>query len=254
MYNFFANVGNIKFEMFGPVHISLIALLLIGIFLIYCYREKLRSLKYKENIRYILGTILLLNMIVYYVGMFATNTFNIYEDLPLHLCFVTNFFMIYILFKGDRKLYKIIYFFTFIGPLPAVVWTDLKYAFDTCEFWQFIICHHFMILTSIYLLVVLRYKVEAKKMIPAFLIGITYVSIITYGNSIFHTNYIMSTSLPDTILKIYPFLRYIPPLIPLYFVGVLAFLASYLPAYFINKLDEKKEINENILDVNHKVA
>lgn len=248
MYNFFAGIGNTNFKMFNSLHISLILGLLIGVILIFVYRKSLKEFKYKENIRYIMGTVLLLNMVIYYVGMFVTNTFNIYEDLPLHLCFVTNFFMIYILFKGDRKLYKTIYFFTFIGPLPAIVWSDLRFTYDIYEFWQFIICHHVMLLTSIYLLVVLDYKVESKDMLPAFVIGIIYVTIVTIGNNIFGTNYIMATSLPVNILELYPFLEYVPPLIPLYCVGILAFMISYLPAYYINSKNEsKKELEEGYI-------
>ena len=99
-----------------------------------------------------------------------------------------------------------------------------------------------MLLTSIYLLVVLRYKVEAKNMIKAFIIGMSYIIVINIGNKIFGTNYIMMTSLPDNVLGLYPFLVHITPIIPLIFVGVLAFLFSYFPAYYISKLDNRDNI------------
>ncbi len=252
MYNFFAGVGNTTFNMFNSLHIFLITSLLFIVFLMFVYREKLKQFKYKENIRYIMATILLFNMIIYYVGMIITKTFNIMEDLPLHMCFVTNFFMIYILYKNDKKLYKYVYFFTFIGPMPAIIWSDLKFTYDTYEFWQFIICHHLMLLTSLYLLFVLDYKVEAKYMPKAFLIGISYVFIINIGNNIFGTNYIMLTSLPENTLKLYPFLKYLPPIIPLLFVGILAFIISYLPAHIINKLDKRELVQNKYIE--NKVA
>lgn len=235
MYNFFAGIGNTSFKMFNELHLSLILSLVIIILLLFIFRENIRKWKYKEWVRYIMGIVLLLNMLIYYIGMFVTNTFNIMEDLPLHLCFVTNFFMIYVLLKGEKKLYKIVYFFTFIGPLPAIIWSDLRYTYDVYEFWQFIICHHLMLITSVYLLVILNYKVEAKCMPKAFVIGMAYVTLISIGNYIFGTNYIMATSLPENVIKLYPFLKNIPPLIPLYSVGILAFLISYVPAYIINK-------------------
>lgn len=248
MYNFFAGIGNTSFYMFNGLHIFLIVSLIVLAFLLFIYREKLKKFKYKENVRHVMASVLLFNMVIYYIGLFATNTFSVMDDLPLHLCFVTNFFMIYVLYKGDRKLYKIVYFFTFIGPLPAIIWSDLTYTYDVCEFWQFIICHHVMLLTSLYLLFVLDYKVEAKYMINAFLIGIVYITVINIGNSIFGTNYIMLTSLPENTLKLYPFLRNIPSIFPLLTVGILAFLISYLPAYIVMKIDDKKCVQQEVLE------
>lgn len=247
MYNFFAGIGKTNFHMFNKLHITMIIILILLSVILFFIRNKLKCFRYKEVVRYIMGTILSLNMIIYYIGMVATNTFNIMEDLPLHLCFMTNFFMIYILFSGNKKLYKIIYFFTFIGPLPAIIWSDLRHTYDVYEFWQFIICHHLMLLTSLYLLFVLDYKVEFKDMFPAFLVGVIYVVIVNIGNNMFGTNYIMMTSLPENTLKLYPFLRNIPAIIPLFLVGMLAFLISYIPAYVINKrkLNETESKREN---------
>ncbi len=241
MYNFFANIGSTSFNMFGPFHIMLISITVICAILIYFFKDRLKKFKYKEELKYVFATILLLNMVVYYLGLICTNTFNIKEDLPFHLCFITNFFMIYIMYTSNKKLYRIIYFFTFIGPLPAIIWSDLKATYDTCEFWQFILSHHFMILTSIYLLFVLEYKVKAKDMIPSFIIGVIYIGIMTISNNIFGTNYVMLTSLPDNIQKMYPLITKIAPIIPLFTVGVVAFLLSYIPAYIANR--EQKIIN-----------
>ena len=243
MYNFFAGIGNTSFYMFNNFHIFLILSLIVLAILLFINRNNLKQFKYKEQVRYVMATILLLNMIIYYIGLFATKTFDIMEDLPLHLCFVTNFFMIYVLYRGDRKLYKIVYFFTFIGPLPAIIWSDLTYTYDVFEFWQFIICHHVMLLTSLYLLFVLDYTVEAKYMIRAFTIGILYICVINVLNIIFGTNYIMLTSLPENTLNLYPFLRNIPAIFPLLVVGILAFLFSYLPAFFVMKLNSKEQKN-----------
>lgn len=252
MYNFFAGIGKTSFYMFNELHIFLIVSLLILAVIMFMARFKLREFKYKENIRYIMATVLLLNMVVYYLGLFITKTFSPIDELPLHLCYVTNFFMIYVLFKGDKKLYKIVYFFTFIGPLPAIIWSDLTYTYDVYEFWQFIICHHVMLLTSLYLLFVLNYRVESKYMLRAFLIGISYIAVVNIGNNIFGTNYVMLTSLPENTLKLYPFLRNIPSIFPLLTVGILAFLFAYVPAYIVKKIDDKRNIEQE--EITQKIA
>ena len=113
MNNFFAGVGKIPFKMFGPIHIALIVILLILIVLIYIYRNRLKKFKHNKVLRYILAAILLLNMIIYYLGMYFTKTLSVVNNSPLHLCFLANFALIYILLSGDKKLYKIIYYIIF---------------------------------------------------------------------------------------------------------------------------------------------
>ncbi len=230
MKNFFAGVPN-RLELFGGIHITLtVIFVLLGIALYFC-ADKLKKFGHFAAIRRICAGILAANMLLHYASRIILGIWRFEEDLPLHICFVVNFFMIYILLSDNfGELYRVIYFFTFIGPLPAIIWPDLNFSYDSYTFWQFVISHHVMLLCSLYCLFVLEYKTKIKYVIPAFLIGNTYVGAVWVFNKSFGTNYVMMTELPTQLYEVYPFLNTLPPLVWLELVGIAVLFASYIPA------------------------
>lgn len=241
MKDFFTEVGGTPFVLFGPIHIFLAFITIILTVFIYVYKDKLRTFKWKENIRYILAAILFINMSVYYISKIALHTYDWKLDLPLHFCFITGYIFMYILITGNKKLYSIVYFFTFVGPIPAIIWPDLKFDYDRLIFWQFVISHHFMLLSSLYVLIVLEYKICKKDILRAYIVGNVIVVIMALFNGIFNTNYIMMGQLPDQIYRLYPFVKYMPPIFWLELVALAAIAIAYIPAYLLNKLELKKE-------------
>jgi|GEM_PF-979837 len=251
MKDFFTKIGGTPFILFGPVHIFITIITIIGILLIFMYRDKLKSLKCKQNIRYILAAVLFINMTIYYISLVVLKVYDWRIDLPLHFCFITGYLFIYVLITGNKKLYSVIYFFTFVGPIPAMVWPDLQFSYDRFIFWQFIISHHFMLLSSIFVLTILEYKISKKDIVKAYIIGNGIVVVMSIFNSIFKTNYIMMGELPAHIYKIYPFVKYMPPIFWLEAVALCAMTIAYIPAYLINRADNiKQKESENLLEDN----
>lgn len=235
---FFTEVGT-KFNMFGKLHITISIVTVLLALCIFIFRDKLKTFKYKDKMRYVIAAILFLNMTVYYVTLAILDDYTLKTDLPLHFCFITGYLFMYILITNNRKLYKVVYFFTFIGPLPAMVWPDLPASYDRFIFYQFIISHHFMLLSSLYTLCVLEYKIERKDIIRAFLFGNVLANIMFVFNSIFQTNYFMMFVLPDIIYEIYPFTKSMPPIFWLELVAIFALLTAYIPVCILNKQDKK---------------
>jgi len=249
MRDFFTNIGGTPFILFGPIHIFITIITIIGALLIFIHRDKLKSIKCKENIRYILAAVLFINMTVYYISLVILKNYDWRIDLPLHFCFITGFLFIYTLITGNKKLYSVIYFFTFVGPIPAMIWPDLKFDYDRFIFWQFIISHHFMLLSSIFVLAVLEYKICKKDILKAYVIGNVIVIVMSIFNGIFKTNYIMMGELPAHIYRIYPFVKYMPPIFWLEAVALCAMTIAYIPAYLINRHENLKEV-EVLIDDN----
>lgn len=215
-------------KLFSPLHIGISAVFIILLALIVVFRKKLRNLGHFTVIRRTAATILFANMFVHYAMRIILGIWSIEEDLPLHICFVTNFFMMYILFTDNKHgLYRVIYFFTLIGPLPAIVWPDLHRGPSGWVFYQFIISHHFLVLVSAYCLFVLGYEVNVKSAIAAFFIGNGYVGLMAILNRILGTNYVMLDGLPNQLYEVYPFLNAMPAFFWLELVGVVVFLSAY---------------------------
>lgn len=241
MSEFFTEVNGIPFQIFGPLHMLLSFLTISISVLLFIHRDKLRRFKYKENVRYILAAVLFINMAVYYVSKIILGIYDWKIDLPLHFCFITGYIFMYILITGNKNLYRVIYFFTFAGPIPAMIWPDLAFSYDRYIFWQFVISHHFMLLSSVYVLIVLEYKVFKKDILKAFVVGNIIVGFMAVFNNIFNTNYIMIKELPAQIYKMYPFVKYLSPIFWLELVAIFAIVIAYIPAYLMNRLDNNEE-------------
>lgn len=232
--------GSLHFSLFGFWHIFITLLLILGIVFIYRYREKIKKWKYHDKaVRYAVAMIMFLNMTIYYGSKVLDGTWRFEVHLPLHFCFISGYLFMLTLITNNKKLFKYTYFFSFAGPLPAILLPDIICGPDRFIFWQFVISHHFFLLASIYVLFVLDWKIEKKDIIKA-MIGANLIFFAVFiFNQIFDTNYIMTSKLPDHILKLFPFLTtFNYPILWLELAGLATFLVAYIPVKIINKQKE----------------
>lgn len=241
MAEFFIGTNN-RLELFGPLHIAISSVFVLLYIAVFVFRKQLRRFGHFKAMRYAAATLLLANMLIHYISRLAYGIWSFETDLPLHLCFVANFFMIFILYSNNKGgLYRVIYFFTFIGPLPAMIWPDLNSSYDSYIFYQFIISHHIMLLISIYSLCVLQYETKVRYSLHTLLFGNIGIGAVMLFNMHFGTNYIMMAELPAQLYEIYPFLDILPPLVWLELVGIAAIYASCIPMVIVHRLDKKQE-------------
>lgn len=216
-------------ELFGGLHLAISAFFLILYAAVIFFRFGLRRLGHFAAVRRVMAAILFANMLIHYSGRIAIGEWRLSEDLPLHVCFVANFLMMYILITDNkRSLFAVVYYFTLIGPLPAAVFPDLSRTFGGYLFWQFIISHHVMLLFSLYCAFVLEYETTPRHAVYAFLFGNAYVALISVFNRIFGTNYIMLGELPAQLYRVFPFLNALPAFVWLELAGSFSLIAAYM--------------------------
>lgn len=214
--------------LFGTFHITISVIFLLLYAAVITFRGKLRDLGHFKTIRRIMAGILFANMLIHYSGRIIIGEWHFSEDLPLHICFVANFFMMCILFTDNKhSLFSVIYYFTMIGPLPAIIFPDLSRSQSGYLFWQFIISHHVMLLFSLYCALVLGYETSFKDACRSFLYGNAYVAAMAVFNQIFSTNYIMLGELPEQLYRTFPIWYSLPAFVWLELAGVLAIAAAY---------------------------
>lgn len=231
--------GDPGLQLFGGLHIGLSVFFAAVYVLIAVFRKKLRRFGHYKAVRRTMSTILFLNMVIHYTTRIAVGEWRLEEDLPFHLCFVTNFFMMYILFTDNKhKLYRVIYYFTLIGPLPVIIWPELLRTWSGYLFYQFIISHHIMLMCSVYCLFVLGYKTSVKSAGAALIAGNVYVGLIAVFNRFFGTDYVMMDTLPDQLYVIYPFLSAMPGICWLELIGIIILFVAYVPAAAVKKADK----------------
>lgn len=227
----------IPFQMFGMIHLFLIIVTMICFFSIYKNRNKILNLSDRIKQRFKLFTIvlMLLNMIIYYNGYAYYGVYNWKVHLPLHLCFISGFLYMFTLLTKNGKLYHLVYFLGYIGPVPAILLTDLK-SVDAYVFFQFIISHHFFLLSNLFMYYAYHIRIEKKDMWRAFMIVHIIFFIMMGFNAIFDTNYLMMNGLPDAVVREFPFLKNIhSPIWVLEITGTVMLLLSYLPVYYRNQ-------------------
>ena len=227
----------IPFACFTFPHLICLAILFIGITLTYLNQDKLPKTdnKTKNKVRIIMATVLLINRFIYMGSYIYYGVYDWKVHLPIHFCFITGYLFIAYLFTKKEWLYKLAYFFIFAGPLTATFWPDLKSSFDYYVFYEFFISHHMLFIFMFIIFYMDNIKMNIKDMWKA-IIGANLIFLFAIiFNSIFGTNYIMSNKLPDHILGMYPFLKYLNPIFVLELAGSFFCSLGYFPIYLKNK-------------------
>lgn len=242
MEAFFGRVpGFSNFTLFGSLHLLTILILVGGIYMVYRKQDSIRQWKYHDRfMRYAFASLMFINMTVYYGSEIIKGTWDIRTDLPLHFCFISGYLFMFTLVTNNQKLFRYVYFFSYAGPLPAILLPDLICGIDRFIFWQFFISHHVFLFASMYCLYVLKWQIQAKDALGALVLAnIIFLSVFGF-NTIFGTNYIMTESLPDHILRLMPFLRHInQPFLLLEGCGILAWAIAYLPVWQLHRTYEE---------------
>lgn len=229
MNTFFSDTdGLIGFSLFGWLHLLTIAVLILAVYLLYRFRFRLMKWRFREQMRYLFAGIMFLNMTVYYGLKLYNGIWDFHVHLPLHFCFISGYLFMYALVTNRKEMFHWLYFFAFAGPLPAILLPDLTCGFDRFLYWQYFISHHFFLIVVFYCLFVLQWRVERKDIVPA-IIKANFVFLLVFlFNQLFHTNYIMTSTLPSHILRLMPFLSHFQsPILLLELAGVASALFAY---------------------------
>lgn len=213
---FFVNENpKFLFKPFGLIHNIFTITTIVFLIIIYFNRNRISKMdKTIANKFLIISSIILfLNMLIYTFGNLYYGSFNYKENLPFHLCFIANYmYMFAIIFKKPNLL-RYTFFLGIIGPTAAILWPDLISTIDNYNFWQLVISHHFFINLSLFTYYKERQILTKKDMVKALILIYILIAIMLPFNLIFKTNYIFSTQIPDNVLKLYPFLKPVPPIL-----------------------------------------
>lgn len=227
-----------EFTLFGTVHNILTISVILGLLFIYHYRHQIKSLsdRTKSIIKYGLIFILYLNMLIYYNGFSYYGIYSWKTHLPIHFCYISSFSFMIALLLNKKKWLNVIYFFTFIGPLPAILWPKMVSSFDSFIFYQWIISHHIFLLGSFFIYYMYDLNIVKRDFFKVIVLANGVFLFATIFNYFFDTNYIFSNEIPSHIFKLYPFLKsFNYPLVLLEITGIVMASIAYIPVFLKNK-------------------
>lgn len=232
-----------SFNLFGLIHFMAVSLTVVIAMLMHIYRKKLTSLpkNAKRKIALTLITIMFLNMTIYYVSLIYYGVYDLRVHLPLHFCFISGYLFMYAIAFNKVDLYKKIYFWAFIGPIPAILLPDLQSSFDSFLFYQQIISHHFFLLSSLFIFYAYDINITVKDIKDSITMALILFGFMYIFNTVFKTNYIMQNKLPTHVLKTFPFIGNLSyPVLALLPTGFTMVTIAYLPIYLKNIKEVKK--------------
>ena len=157
------------FILFGTTHIiTIIVIAFISVMLPRIYRTKTES--QKSLMTKVIAFIIFCHVIIspYKDLYILANPYNWREVLPLHMCDLSEIFLICFLLGGPSILYKCAFFWGLGGATMAIITPDI--AFLDLDYAFFMIGHGMIILGIIYATIVLNNRPYARDIITVSLI------------------------------------------------------------------------------------
>lgn len=232
------------FTYWSIAHFLPIIILIGAMIALYRLRHRIREWKHEENLRFILGFIMLITEMSYYwrliyVGSGRADLGTLMTKIPIQVCQWTCIFAAFMIMKKSRIFYEICYFVCLtlgLMPLitPAVIITTGPGYYRYYQFW---LEHLLPIFAVFYMTFVHGFRVTVKKIWqPIIFLDILAVFSV-YGNSTVdgaNFMYLATKTEGDSLANLFPenvFLR-----LAVYgIIMIIMFAIAYLPTYIAQK-------------------
>ncbi len=232
---------NNNFVKYSAEHIfAVIIFLTIGVFFIFIGKKRLKSIDAKYNfITWILVFVFLTQVGKIFVKKY-TGTFDLTQDLPLHLCNMSPLFLLLAYYFRSRLAWSVFFLWIMSGTFQSLFTPTLHDSFPQYEWWRYWIIHAWLVTGAFYGIVVFNYRIRFKDIF----IGLFWLNVLSFTimfiNMKIGANYMFMLGKPDTktlysILSEWPY--YIIELEPM---ALFLFGIIYLPFYIVKKISSKR--------------
>lgn len=141
------------------------------------------------------GPIMILGWLLFRIYQ---GSFDITEDLPIHLCNFVSMILPFYFLKPSRIFFGILYFWVMVGTFQALITPGLEHAFPHFWYFRYWVIHCGLIILILYTIIVLGQRPDWHDLKRAFLFTNLYV-VFTLGiNLMTGANYFYTIQKPDT--------------------------------------------------------
>tara|TARA_Y100000739_G_scaffold221487_1_gene222019 strand:+ start:3148 stop:3849 length:702 start_codon:yes stop_codon:yes gene_type:complete len=158
------------FQLFGTVHLITIAIIIIvSIFLPKFYKNK--SEQQKSLMKKVMACIIAAHVIIspYKDLYLLTNPYDWRETVPLHMCDLSEIFLVWFFLGGPRILYLCAFFWGLAGATMAILTPDIPY--HDLDYIFFMVGHGMIVVGIMFATVSLGNRPYAKDILKV--VGIT---------------------------------------------------------------------------------
>ena len=189
---------NDDFVLFGQQHIFMIVLTIaLSILLPFGAR---RWLPPEGQVRLSRGMALVLAFwVIFWIGVrLSLGDFDRRTDVPLDICNMMALLSPALMWRPQRRIHEVLYFWVLAGTLQAVLTPHLFDAFPTFTFFKYWFVHGGLIVYTIYNTIVFRLFPRKEGIWRAFGYLQIYVGIVFVLNSLLDANYVYIMGKPPT--------------------------------------------------------
>lgn len=188
------------FHLFSAQHLAALAIIGLLAACLFVFRMRIRhSVQWRVGLRYLLAALLILSEISYQVWLVYFDKWSLKSSLPLELSDLTVFLAALMLVVGNRPLFSFLYFAGLGSSLQALITPDLGgYTFPHFRSIEFFTAHGGMILASLFMIAVERYRPSFRSLWLTFLIVNVYGAGIFFFNRLSGANYLYLMGRPKT--------------------------------------------------------
>ena len=248
LFYFFGQGTEPEFSLFTLPHVIPIVLLIAAIYLIYRFRDNLRTSAHETNFRYVLGFMLIICDMSYYWRLAACPWLSNgpSEHLPIGVCAWAVIFCSFMLVGKSQKLFDIAYFWLLSGSLFALLTpTVLTFCGPTrFRYYQFWLEHTLGYIAIFYMIFIHGMRPTVRSMIRSYCTLLGLAAFAAWVNSMIPGSNYLYMARPESAPSV---LDILPPNYALRVTIIIAvitvmFVLAYLPWYMKDKSSAKIEI------------
>ena len=230
-----------NFKLGDLQHLSVILLTFIisFLFIIPPYFAKKKSTK--KVFTSLLLILLILTLLSTYIHRIVIYGFNFRYDLPLNICDMTIFLVIFTLLTKNKYSFELTYFWALGGSTQALLTPDLFSSFPELEFILFFSNHSLVIVSALFMVFIFKLRPTFKSVFRVILFTEIYLIIVAFINIILKANYcyLCSKPLNSSILDHFgPWPIYV---IFMHIFGLFLMIICYLPFLIRDLFVKRKE-------------
>jgi hypothetical integral membrane protein (TIGR02206 family) len=188
----------------------------------------------RRNYDLFIAFILLMNNITEHWYNYSIGYWNLQQNLPVHLCSVTNILCIVLLINYKQWIAELVYYWGLAGGIQSLLTPEFTIGMGGYNFYSYFINHGGLILVVAYMIVHFEFVPRPKSWLWA--LGYTQILAIGVGivNYFVQANYMYLSKKPEVnnpfIIGEWPYYIFI-----LEAVALLHFFVFYLPFHGSNK-------------------
>lgn len=175
-----------RFDLFGLAHSITIAVIVGVACLLVFFARHPRFTQWTPTIRAILAIVLLSNEVIWWIISYFVGLWR----LPLQLCDLVLFAVVFSLLKHNPFIWELAYFWGLAGTLQAVLTPDIRFNFPHYYFFKFFITHGGVVTAIVFLAAGCGKTIQHTAIWRVFAVTNAYAFLIGIFNFFFKTNYL----------------------------------------------------------------